>query len=226
MKIAKRVIKLKNKDNSSDQDQADNLRRRMSDNGLSSEEETDTFKLPPRSNIHQQNNKKIKFRIKYPLIRLMVAIFILLVVLIPGISIWQERTITVEKEDVQISSESVQNLEVEVERAELKVQPVYVPIEKADSSESRAVAEKPKEEKVEEIKDTINKEDNQVEAQSETQVEAQEFIIHIVKKDETLYRVSMKYYQSRKGEEIIKKFNDLKPNGVIYEGQKLKIPKR
>ncbi|WP_181833057.1 LysM peptidoglycan-binding domain-containing protein [Bacillus taeanensis] len=48
-------------------------------------------------------------------------------------------------------------------------------------------------------------------------------VIHIVQKGETLFRISMKYYESRNGEEIIRERNNLREN-EIYEGQKLVIP--
>jgi LysM repeat protein len=48
-------------------------------------------------------------------------------------------------------------------------------------------------------------------------------VIHTVKENETLYKISMKYYGSREGEEIIQKHNNLKDK-TIYIGQKLEIP--
>jgi LysM repeat protein len=48
-------------------------------------------------------------------------------------------------------------------------------------------------------------------------------ITHIVQKGETLFRLSMKYYNNRDGEAIIRERNELKEN-EIYEGQKLIIP--
>jgi LysM repeat protein len=50
-----------------------------------------------------------------------------------------------------------------------------------------------------------------------------EVITHTVKDNETLYKISMKYYGSRKGEAIIREYNNLEDNN-IYVGQELKIP--
>ncbi|WP_276734726.1 LysM peptidoglycan-binding domain-containing protein [Bacillus sp. (in: firmicutes)] len=46
---------------------------------------------------------------------------------------------------------------------------------------------------------------------------------HTVQKKETLYRISMKYYKSRSGEETIRAYNHLNGNDV-YTGQVLDIP--
>jgi LysM repeat protein len=48
-------------------------------------------------------------------------------------------------------------------------------------------------------------------------------IIHTVQENETLYKISMKYYGNRKGEQLIKEQNNLKDNN-IYIGQKLEVP--
>jgi len=48
-------------------------------------------------------------------------------------------------------------------------------------------------------------------------------VYHTVKPKETLFKISMKYYQSQKGIDIIKKANKLQ-NESIYSGQVLKIP--
>lgn len=48
-------------------------------------------------------------------------------------------------------------------------------------------------------------------------------IQHTVGPEENLYRISMKYYQNRSGEEKIKAYNHLKGNSV-YSGQVLNIP--
>ncbi|MEH7276806.1 LysM peptidoglycan-binding domain-containing protein [Neobacillus vireti] len=48
-------------------------------------------------------------------------------------------------------------------------------------------------------------------------------VYHTVKKGENLYRISLKYYHSKAGEEVIRKANNLKGN-EIYLGQVLEIP--
>ncbi|MEC1548573.1 LysM peptidoglycan-binding domain-containing protein [Bacillus rugosus] len=55
------------------------------------------------------------------------------------------------------------------------------------------------------------------------QYEPKRVVKHTVQKKETLYRISMKYYKSRSGEEKIRVYNHLNGNDV-YTGQVLDIP--
>ncbi|MEG7356367.1 LysM peptidoglycan-binding domain-containing protein [Bacillus inaquosorum] len=55
------------------------------------------------------------------------------------------------------------------------------------------------------------------------QSKAKRVVKHTVQKKETLYRISMKYYKSRSGEEKIRAYNHLNGNDV-YTGQVLDIP--
>jgi LysM repeat protein len=48
-------------------------------------------------------------------------------------------------------------------------------------------------------------------------------IYHTVKSGENLYRIALKYYHSKAGEDIIRKANNISGN-EIYLGQVLKIP--
>jgi LysM repeat protein len=60
---------------------------------------------------------------------------------------------------------------------------------------------------------------------NEASDEPAQMIQHEVKKEETLYRISMKYYNSRSGEKLIREHNHLSGNEV-YIGQILEIPIR
>jgi len=53
--------------------------------------------------------------------------------------------------------------------------------------------------------------------------ETYEIIYHKVKRNENLYRISLRYFNSRAGEEIIRKENKM-INSNVYEGQVLRIP--
>lgn len=91
---------------------------------------------------------------------------------------------------------------------------------------------------VEENEDSANKEEATAAAASSSQQEAapqeqqpaepvqsepKRVVKHTVQKKETLYRISMKYYKSRSGEEKIRAYNHLNGNEV-YTGQVLDIP--
>ncbi|WP_406620592.1 LysM peptidoglycan-binding domain-containing protein [Bacillus atrophaeus] len=83
--------------------------------------------------------------------------------------------------------------------------------EKSESKASAAAA--PEETK------TVQKDTQQVQAKED----ATRVVKHTVKKKETLYRISMKYYKSRAGEDKIRHYNNLNGNEV-YTGQVLNIP--
>lgn len=83
--------------------------------------------------------------------------------------------------------------------------------EKSESKASAAAA--PEETK------TVQKDTQQVQAKEG----ATRVVKHTVKKKETLYRISMKYYKSRAGEDKIRNYNNLNGNEV-YTGQVLNIP--
>ncbi|MCY8977251.1 LysM peptidoglycan-binding domain-containing protein [Bacillus atrophaeus] len=83
-----------------------------------------------------------------------------------------------------------------------------------ERSESKAsVAAAPEETK------TVQKDTQQ----AQTKEDATRVVKHTVKKKETLYRISMKYYKSRAGEDKIRNYNNLNSNEV-YTGQVLNIP--
>ena len=64
---------------------------------------------------------------------------------------------------------------------------------------------------------------NVVKAPVQKAPEPKKVIQHTVGEKETLYRISMKYYKDRSGEEKIRSYNQLSGNNV-YAGQVLKIP--
>lgn len=204
------------------QDQAENLRKRMEDNDLVRGKNKDVFSLPPRSETHNNEDKKVKFKIQYPLIRLLAVIFLLLVMVIPGWGMWKDRAAQVDN--------PVKQPEVEVEKSEPKepivkdefelAEPEPVPIEEEQEQDQdvEPVLESPEEitepEPVEEVKDEAPKQPEE------------QFIYHTVQEGETLFRVSQRYFRNRDGESLIKAINNLGENGTIYPGQKLKIPKQ
>jgi LysM repeat protein len=60
-------------------------------------------------------------------------------------------------------------------------------------------------------------------AEEEEEEEELKIIAHIVKENETLYKIAMRYYGNKDGVQIIKDYNQLENNN-IYVGQQLKIP--
>src|SRR5690606_3428821 len=80
----------------------------------------------------------------------------------------------------------------------------------------------PKQEEPQEKHPPATSNDKPVTDQNEEQLSGQ-VVYHTVQKGETLYRISMKYFKSQEGIELIRKENGIAGN-EINEGQKLKIP--
>lgn len=238
-------------------DQAKALRKRMEDNELLIETEQDkpaeieASELPPRSEVHRRNEKKkTKFRIRFPLVRLLALAFILIVCIVATYNLWDDHVqLTNSSEAKNITEDNEQNIDVyemkdheaEADEAEA-VQPESNSQDEkvsVDVQEHPAVADV-KKTAVNEGKSPVSGANNMknpaavqqqpsstesvtTEAETDTAQEKQ-ILYHKVKAGETLYRISMKYYKSRAGEEIIKKTNGLDGNGTVFTGQLLKIP--
>ncbi|EKN69636.1 peptidoglycan-binding LysM [Neobacillus bataviensis LMG 21833] len=227
-------------------DQAERLKQRIQkindkvDDGNSN-------KLPPREQVHRQKKKKTKWKLKYPLIRLLVLCFILLPIIIFSVISYRDsgkkvngtektsgssvgyETINLDKsnaEDEIISEKSEEtepnqdtdgsgvaeeNSEVPQDVAEQPVSSVpSTPSVPAPSSNNDAANKQVTDKNSQPQPEPVKSETNKV-------------IYHTVTKQDTLYKISMKYYQSQKGIDIIKKANKLQGE-EIYVGQVLKIP--
>ncbi|OLO42611.1 hypothetical protein BTR23_00940 [Alkalihalophilus pseudofirmus] len=73
----------------SSMDQAGELRKQMEQ--VENAEEINLSSLPPRSEFHKvKKNKKRKFRIRFPLVRLFLILFLLIVILALSSPFWLE----------------------------------------------------------------------------------------------------------------------------------------
>ncbi|WHX99130.1 LysM peptidoglycan-binding domain-containing protein [Neobacillus sp. DY30] len=203
--------------------QAERLKRRIE---KINEEQTEVRdQLPPREQIHREKRKKTKLKIKYPIIRILVLFFILLpIVIFSAYSYLEEEKgnkaekvngdtsgyevinfekteteSTIEtKEEEKVDTPAEENLEaIEVQKPVIQDTPIESP-----ASKPTAIAGQGTDKNAE---------------------PAPQVIYHKVKTGENLYRISLKYYHSKAGEDIIRKANNLSGN-EIYLGQVLKIP--
>ena len=218
-------------------DQAERLKQRIE---KINEKFEDQENLPPREQIHRQKKKKTKWKLKYPVIRLLVLFFILLPIIIFSVISYQDgakKVNGVEKPvDESVGYETI-NLEKSTEEPETKVDSPD-PLEESISENNKT--EKPNDEVIqsEATSDTsaanINKNDTSVtenskseqekEGKTETKETSKKSIVtHTVKRNENLYRLAMMYYHSPKGMDIIMKANHLHRK-QINAGQVLKIP--
>lgn len=227
----------------SNHDQAKRLREK-----IRGEVEEKAGSLPPRSEVHKKKKTKKKVKMKYPLIRFLVILFILLPIMVLSILYYleQKRSTTVEGEEenkaviVRYSDSSPQNHEpVESGEGEYSVTEEMTSnnerkgAEPIQNEEKQAVESEGKTTESHEfgqdkndvaVEEQPSKSESQGSSSSpKTSTKETKVITHVVKEEETLFRIAMKYYGSREGEDIIRRYNNLQGND-IYVGQKLKIP--
>ena len=218
-------------------DQAERLKQRIE---KINEKFEDQENLPPREQIHRQKKKKTKWKLKYPVIRLLVLFFILLPIIIFSVISYQDgakKVNGVEKPvDESVGYETI-NLEKSTEEPETKVDSPD-PLEESISENNKT--EKPNDEVIQSEatsdasaanineNDTSVTENSKSEQEKEGKTETKEtskksIVTHTVKRNENLYRLAMMYYHSPKGMKIIMKANNLHSK-QINAGQVLKIP--
>lgn len=207
-------------------DQAEKLRQSVKNS---------TEKLPPRSAIHKEKKKKTKIRIKYPVVRLLALFFVLIPILIlsytfhfkdelktivPKVSTENYDTIDFanpsEDEIVSESEDSTEAVEKDSESVGEEPSP-------SESGEKEIAGDNDNDSENEQP--AANEPINSSEESKPKDSTKQEYrvITHKVTSEETLYSISIKYYKSRAGEEIIREWNNLEQT-KIYEGQILEIP--
>jgi LysM repeat protein len=197
--------------------------------------------LPPRGDTHREKTKKGKWKINYPIIRLLVLFFILLPITMFCIYSYYEGDIFPDTKKVNEEKVGYERVAVgkmkEVEEAELEikedpilneapnndaVETVVIPSKETNSSDSKVSNTIPS--------DTPNNEPTSDAGTISTDIPAEtvknpveKTTYHTVVAGETLYRIALKYYHSKSGIEIIKQANQIKGN-EIHNGQKLIIP--
>jgi len=233
-------------------DQAERLKKRIRKIN-DKVEDGDRDKFPPREQVHRQKKKKTKLKIKYPVIRLLVLSFILLPIIIFSVISYRDsgknindakktsgspvgyETINLEKEPKEDENISNEPKDTDQENIDLNEA-------SEESKESKDVVEQPVSSNTSDPssqasgsnEDTANKQAPDKNSQQQTEAIKSEtntnstantskVVYHTVKPQETLFKIAMKYYQSQKGIDIIKKANKLQ-NENIYSGQVLKIP--
>jgi LysM repeat protein len=183
--------------------------------------------LPPREQINRQKKKKTKWKLKYPVIRLLVLFFILLPIIIFSVISYHNGAkkingVAKPAED-PVGYETI-NLEKSTEEEEANLNP------STETNSENNESEQPSDV----VEQSVTTTDNSVETDktnetttgtTETSTDSQKnsTVTHTVKSNENLYKIAMMYYHSKKGMDIIMKANNLKSN-QINAGQVLKIP--
>jgi LysM repeat protein len=197
-------------------DQAEKLRQKIERTKFEEGEVIDREELPPRSRIHEQKRKKSKWKLKYPVIRLLMLFFILLPITILSIytSLTKGGIDNVEK-TVGESSEGFEIIDMEDSNQSDPMdkeaeEPVESPINETENKDETSLQQNLNQSS-QDLIDSIGKKTG-----------PKDIIYHTVQPGETIYRISMKYYKSKAGIDTIKSINNLTSN-EIRVGQVLTI---
>ncbi|MBU8916278.1 LysM peptidoglycan-binding domain-containing protein [Bacillus sp. FJAT-29953] len=208
--------------------------------------------LPPRELVHREKKKKVKWKIKYPVIRILVLFFILLPVIIFSVISYLDgkqingskkastdpvgyETINLKKSTSEEADKVEEEQSVNADGVEATNNPesVEAGTSLTPPAEEQPTANTEKNVSTESPVSPQGAASNNAPVQTQNQPSQtdtsksepvqQKIIRHKVQQKETLFSISMKYYKSQKGMDIIKKANNMS-NDEIYVGQVLKIP--
>ena len=206
--------------------EAERLKRRIEK--INEETTEGREKLPPREQIHRAKRTKTKLKVKYPIIRILVLFFILLpIVIFSAYSYLEEGK---SKKTEKVTGESSGYEVINFEKSETESSSVTKVDENKEDNSNVEI-----EEDVIEVQQPVSTETPILDPVSEqgnssvpntdknSSASTETIITHTVKTGENLYRISLKYYHSKAGEEIIRKANNIKGNEIVV-GQVLKIP--
>ncbi|QHE52551.1 LysM peptidoglycan-binding domain-containing protein [Pontibacillus sp. HMF3514] len=217
--------------NSSEQfeDQAQVLRQRMhhtNEEGMaekvddykyyeSNDEDLDVLNLPPRSETHKDKKTGYKWKVRYPVIRLLIVLFIILTLLIPIYNLWGKQD---ESGGVlgSVQSAKASDASYMLELTRYKKSPETVL--GLDNKEETEPSEKALDESAGN-NETSNKDDVASTKDGVTPTYKE----YVVREGDTLFSISMKFYKSKDGEKRIIRANHLEAE-EIYVGQTLLIP--
>ena len=203
-------------------------------------DEFSTSHLPSRKEVHGRKKTKFKWKIKFPLIKLLGLLFILLPITIMAIfySLSDGESSASSKEsgyneeipEITMIGSDGEEEQTKVEKEEdntenINQEEVTEQEEKTDTTEDTSKKENSQTEEDEVAKvETTTVESSETKEQSSTSTEDDYDIVeHVVKANETIFRISMNYYSSQEGIELIKQWNGLS-NNTLKVGQVLKIP--
>ncbi len=205
--------------------QAERLKQRIEKINEETTEIRDQF--PPREQVHREKRNKTKWKLKYPVIRILVLFFILLPIVIFSAYSYLEEGKGKGKGTEKVSGSSSGYEVINFEKSDTKSN-----VDKKDNNDDNLIEENVEE--AVEVQQPITEDtptenpasDKNSGTSTETpapQPEKPAIIYHTVKKGDNLYRIALKYYHSKAGEEIIRKANNIRGD-EIYLGQVLEIP--
>jgi LysM repeat protein len=230
-------------------DQADRLKQRIEKINQKTE---DGEQLPPRRQLHRQKQPKTKWKIKYPVIRLLVLVFILLPIIYFSIisSLHEKKIGGAEKVSSDTKNAGYETINLEENNSnsadstnDSVKKKVTNQIENENSTTNGSLdsttqpqagpnkkASAPTAETNVIVlpigKDSDKNSSPETGTNSSkpiTSAKTKKIVYHTVQPHETLYHIAIEYYHSPTGMNIIKNANHLKGD-QLEKGQVLKIP--
>ncbi|MCA1063225.1 LysM peptidoglycan-binding domain-containing protein [Rossellomorea sp. AcN35-11] len=190
--------------------------------------------LPARSELHRKKKQKNKWKLKYPLISLLLFFFILMPLTVFSIYSYfdnRDGPLLVMSEDAggveevrydQGDPTNEENAGVE-DREEVEADAKGKNIDETDE-EVVSPAANGKEKQAPPVQHETENEKREEEKKEEPKGEGNNNIVyHTVQPQETLFRIAMNYYNSQTGVDRIKEWNNIQEN-EIQAGQVLEIP--
>jgi LysM repeat protein len=200
-------------------DQAERLKQRIE---KINEKIEDKDVLPPREQIHRQKKKKTKWKLKYPLIRLLVLFFILLPIIIFSVISYQDGAKTVngiEKSTKDNVGYETINLEKSKEDDETNLEKSdesqEIIIENSDSEEPGEESQNSVEQKPEENVNTSVQTPSTNENKTDTQVDKNSEQVIVTETPETKETPGSTETTETSTESKIK-YHTVKPNENLY----------
>ena len=203
-------------------DQAERLRKRIVKKEENSPQLSDST-LPPRRKVHQQKKKKTKWKLKYPIIRILALFFILLPIVSFSLYTINENNKIGSKEPVTKIQGNFETVSVEKDKEETEIEP------QGEIDETGTTVGEINTEEVHSVKppsasgNYVNDKSTNEKAAQDKKKPKDKILYHKVQNDETLFSIAMRYYKSQSGIEIIKQANGIQGNEIKL-GQTLKIP--
>ncbi|WP_409298027.1 LysM peptidoglycan-binding domain-containing protein [Peribacillus sp. SCS-26] len=184
----------------------------------------DAGKLPTRAELRKKKAKKKKAKVKFPLLRILSLAFILL-----PIGIYSAYQYFGAELPADLGSSGFETVELyEDERADGKVTAEVQSEEDAPKKNQHSkshLQESATKAGVDARDEPMDPPENTAGSEEYAQQDPDmyQIIEHVVKPKETVFSISMAYYESQEGIKLIKQWNGLKTN-EIQTGQILKIP--
>ncbi|WP_153122680.1 LysM peptidoglycan-binding domain-containing protein [Peribacillus tepidiphilus] len=191
--------------------------------------------LPSRAEIHGKKKQKVKLKIKYPLIKLLSLFFILMPITIyalytSGNDEKVVNSISEEKkgfETIEINNNEPSFISSSYDQESKKQNSLTDEIRSGSNTENHTKHTEQKMASTETVNPSSKEEQNSDEQEKDhagdRKNDEYKIVYHTVQPQETVFRISMKYYGSQEGIPLLKEWNNIQDNNIKV-GQVLKVP--